>query len=306
MAIFVDESSRVLVQGITGREAVSMTRACLDYGTHIVGGVTPGKGGGEVFGVPVYDSVSEAFDAHHPNVSVISVPAVAVLEASLEAISQEIPLIVIVSERVPRRDVVRILAAAEEAGARVVGPNSLGIISPGRSKVGGIGGPAEDVRRAYQPGPVGVISRSGGMTTEIASLLTEAGLGQSTCISIGGDPLIGTRIADAVDAFEEDPDTEAVVFFSEPGGSQEAELAAAVARGANSGEARRLPIVGFVAGLFADEMPGMRFGHAGAMVEPGGTTTRDKVEELRAAGVTVVDRLGHLPEAVREGMGARR
>lgn len=293
MAILVDEGSRVVIQGITGREAVSMTRECLDHGTSVVAGVTPGKGGGEVYGVPVYDTVREAVHRHRPDVAVVSVPARFALDAALEAVSHRIPLVVIVTERIPRRDVSVILGAARDAGIRVVGPNSLGIISPGKAKVGSVGGPPEDVRRAYRPGRVGVISRSGGMTTEIANLLTQSGIGQSTCVSVGGDPLVGSTLLDLYRLFDEDPETEAVVFFSEPGGSQELELARWFREGSPA-----TPLAGFVAGRFADEMPGVRFGHAGAIVQPGGATTEGKIETLRAAGITVVDRLREIPEAL--------
>lgn len=293
MSVLVDGNSRVLIQGITGREAVSFTRECLDYGTDVVAGVTPGKGSTDVYGVPVYDTVRDAVREQQTNVAVVSVPAPLAADAALEAIAAGIPLLVIVTERIPRRDTAVILAAARRASVRVVGPNSLGVISPGRAKVGSIGGPAGDVEAAYRPGRVGVMSRSGGMTTELANLLSQAGLGQSTCISVGGDPLIGTTLLDAYLLFEADPETDAVVFFSEPGGSQELQLARHVQ---NMGMGT--PLVGFITGRFLDVMTGMRFGHAGAIVEEGGLTTEDKIRAVRAAGMIVADRLRDLPALV--------
>lgn len=298
MAILIDKASRLLIQGITGREAVNITRECLNYGTSVVAGVTPGKGGTDVYDVPVYDTVFEAVREHIPTVSLICVPPLFALDAVLEAIDERIPLIVVVTERIPRRDASIFLTAAKAAGVTVLGPNSLGIISPGRSKVGSIGGPALDTNLAYVPGRVGVISRSGGMTTEIASLLTLAGIGQSTCVSIGGDPLIGLTLSDAYRLFDADDETDAVVFFSEPGGVQEFELAQFVRT-----HAPRTPIVGFIAGRFADDMPGVRFGHAGAIVQPGGATTQDKIEALRAAGIAVVERLSEIPTWLRSALG---
>ncbi|HEV7943090.1 MAG TPA: CoA-binding protein [Solirubrobacteraceae bacterium] len=299
MSVLVGAGTRLLVQGITGREAANFTRECLDYGTQVVAGVTPGKGGEEVYRVPVFDTVEEAAAATHPDAALISVPPLGVLDAALEAIDARIPLLVIITERVPRRDVAALLTVAHAAGTTVVGPNSLGLIAPGACKLGSIGGPAADVRRAYTPGRVGVVSRSGGMTTEIASMLTRAGIGQSTCISVGGDSLIGTTLLDAYRLFAEDPDTEAVVTFSEPGGAQEHELAEFLE--ASGGPPT--PLFCFVAGRFVDDMPGTRFGHAGTMVEAGGSTARAKIARLRAAGAHVADRLDELPVVVTAAMG---
>jgi succinyl-CoA synthetase alpha subunit len=294
VSVLIGSETRLLVQGITGREAAGFTRECLDYGTRVVCGVTPGKGGEEVYGVPVFDTVEEACAAAAPAAALLSIPPLGVLDAGLEAIDAGIPLLVIITERVPRRDVAALLAAARAAGTTVIGPNSLGLIAPGACKLGSIGGPAADVRRAYAPGRVGVVSRSGGMTTEIASMLTSAGIGQSACISVGGDALVGTTLADAYRLFAEDPDTDAVVTFSEPGGAQEHELADFLE--ASGGPPK--PLFCFVAGRFVDDMPGTRFGHAGTMVEAGGSTARAKIERLRAAGAHVLDRLDDLPAAV--------
>ena len=194
MSILIDESTKFIVQGITGREAVNLTRECLDYGSSIVGGVTPGRRGRDVHGVPVYDSVAQLVDAagEVPDGSVVTVPPAFTRDAVFEAIEAGVKLVVIVTERIPRYDVAQMVELAGLRGARIIGPNCLGIIRPGVAKMGGIGGPAKDAAKAYRPGPVGVMSRSGGMTTEISSTLAMAGLGVSTAISIGGDAIIGS------------------------------------------------------------------------------------------------------------------
>src|SRR3954462_2261392 len=195
MSILLTSDTTFIVQGITGREAVNLTRECLDYGSKIVGGVTPGRKGRDVHGVPVYDTVEQVVEANGgqvPDGSVVTVPPAFTKDAVLEAIENGIKLIVIVTERIPRGDVAQMVELAEMRGARIIGPNCLGLIVPEVCKMGGIGGPAKDAAKAYQPGPVGVMSRSGGMTTEISSSLTQAGLGQSTAISIGGDAIIGS------------------------------------------------------------------------------------------------------------------
>ncbi|MBI2081588.1 MAG: CoA-binding protein [candidate division NC10 bacterium] len=284
MAILADEKTRILVQGITGREAATFVRDSLEYGARVVAGVTPGKGGGAVHGVPVYDTVAAALSEHPADATVISVPPAAVRDAALEALAGGLRLLVIVTERVPRRDVAEVLCAAEEGGATVIGPNSLGILSPEKTRVGMVGGPAADVRKAYAPGPVGIMSRSGGMTTEIANLLTQHGIGQSTCVSIGGDPLVGSTFRDLLPAFAADPETKAVVLFCEPGGTAEEALATAVKAGGLP-----LPLVAFVAGRFADEMPGVRFGHAAAIVEGERGSTRSKIAAFREAGIPVAE-----------------
>jgi succinyl-CoA synthetase alpha subunit len=294
MSMLIGAQTRLLVQGITGREAANFTRECLDYGTQVVAGVTPGKGGEHVYGVPVFDTVGEAVRATQPNAALVSVPPMLVLDAVLEAIDAGIELMVIITERIPRRDVAGLLASAREAGTTVIGPNSLGLIVPGSAKLGSIGGPAADVRRAYTPGRVGVVSRSGGMTTEISSMLTGAGIGQSTCISVGGDAVVGTTLLDAYKLFLQDANTDAVVAFSEPGGAQEDELADFL--DARGGPPK--PLVCFIAGRFVDDMPGTRFGHAGTMVESGGSTARSKIEGLGRAGAHVVDRLDDVPRVV--------
>lgn len=298
MAILADERTRIIVQGITGREAATFTAESLAYGARIVAGVTPGKGGQEVHGVPVYDTVVAALADHPAEATVISVPAPLLKDAALEAIENGLQLVVIITERIPRRDIAEVLEMARERGSRVIGPNSLGVISPGKTRVGMCGGSADAVRRAYTPGPVGVMSRSGGMTTEIASLLTHAGLGQSTCVSVGGDPIVGSTFLDLLPLYEADPETRAVVIFGEPGSTMEEALAAHLAA-----HGSRLPIIAFIAGRFADRMPGVRFGHAAAIVEGGRGSPAAKIAALRQAGVRVADHLRDLPSLVQEAMG---
>jgi succinyl-CoA synthetase alpha subunit len=297
MSILLNESTTFIVQGITGREAVNLTKECLDYGSKVVGGVTPGRKGREVHGVPVFDTVAQAVEHHGGPIdgSVVTVPPAFTKDAVLEAIENGIKLIVIVTERIPRRDVAQMVELAEMRGARIIGPNCLGLIVPEVCKMGGIGGPAKDAAKAYAPGPVGVMSRSGGMTTEISSSLTQAGLGVSTAVSIGGDAIIGSTYAELMPYFEADEQTQAIVIYTEPGGRMEAELAAWVTEH-NS----RLPIVAFMAGRFMDEMPGMRFGHAGTIVEGKADTTADKIERMRAAGIAVAERIEDIPALVKE------
>ncbi|HET8592782.1 MAG TPA: CoA-binding protein, partial [Solirubrobacterales bacterium] len=280
MSILLTEDFSFIVQGITGREAVNLTKECLDYGSNVVGGVTPGRKGRDVHGVPVFDTVEQAVANHGAEIdgSVVTVPPAFTKDAVFEAIENGIRLIVVVTERIPRRDVAQMVELASLRGARIIGPNCLGIIAPGVGKMGGIGGPAKDAAKAYEPGPVGVMSRSGGMTTEISSSLTQAGLGVSTAISIGGDAIIGSTYAELMPLFEADPETKAIAIYSEPGGRMEAELADWVRE-----HKSRLPIVAFMAGRFMDEMPGMRFGHAGTIVEGKADTTADKIERMRAA-----------------------
>ena len=298
MSILIDADTRIIVQGITGREAVSFTRDMLDYGAKVVGGVTPGRGGRDVLGVPVHDCVSQITERESVDVSVLAVPAPALRDAAFEAIEAGIPLLVILTERVPRRDVAQVMELAALRGARVIGPNSMGLIAPGKSKVGPIGGPAEDAAKAFAPGPVGIMSRSGGMTTEIANLLTHHGLGQSTAVSMGGDPIVGCTFADLMPLWEADEDTKVVVIFGEPGGGLEGQLAEYV----KTGGSRRLPIVAFIAGGFMDEMPGLRFGHAGTIVEGRADSAAEKARVLREAGVLVAEDLSMMPALVAEAM----
>jgi len=294
MSILISKDTTFIVQGITGREAVSLTRENLAYGAKIVGGVTPGRAGRDVYGVPVYDCVRDVTKKTRVDGSVVCVPPRFTRDAVFEAIENGIKLIVIVTERIPRREVAQMVELAALRGARIIGPNCLGLISPGEAKMGGIGGPAENTRKAYTPGPVGIMSRSGGMTTEIANTLTAAGLGQSTAVSIGGDAIIGTSYAELMPLFEADSQTQAIAIYSEPGGRMEAELAEWV-----TAHRSRLPIVAFMAGRFMDEMPGMRFGHAGTIVEGKADTTVDKIERMRRAGIAVAERIEEIPALIR-------
>jgi succinyl-CoA synthetase alpha subunit len=302
MSILLSKDTTFIVQGITGREAVNLTKECLDYGSKVVGGVTPGRKGREVHGVPVFDTVAQAIEHHGGPIdgSVVTVPPAFTKDAVLEAIENGIKLIVIVTERIPRGDVAQMVELAEMRGARIIGPNCLGLIVPEVCKMGGIGGPAKDAAKAYQPGRVGVMSRSGGMTTEISSSLTQAGLGVSTAVSIGGDAIIGSAYAELMPYFEADEQTEAIVIYTEPGGRMEAQLAEWV-KDNNS----RLPIVAFMAGKFMDdeEMKGMSFGHAGTIVEGKEDTATEKIARLEAAGIRVVERIDEIPDVVKEKLG---
>ncbi|MDQ3090218.1 MAG: CoA-binding protein [Actinomycetota bacterium] len=299
MSILIDRDTTFIVQGITGREAVNLTRECLDFGAKIVGGVTPGRKGREVHGVPVFDTVGQVVEhngGQPPDGSVVTVPPAFTKDAVFEAILAGIGLIVVVTERIPRRDVAQMCELANLYGARIIGPNCLGLIVPGVAKMGGIGGPAKDAEKAYQPGRVGVMSRSGGMTTEISSTLTAAGLGVSTAISIGGDAIIGSTYAELMPLFEADEQTEAIVIYTEPGGRMEAQLSQWMADNDS-----RLPIVAFMAGRFMDseEMKGMSFGHAGTIVEGEEDTAAQKIERLQEAGIQVVERIDQMPDAVK-------
>jgi succinyl-CoA synthetase alpha subunit len=298
MSILISRDTTFIVQGITGREAVNLTRENLDYGAKIVGGVTPGRAGRDVYGVPVYDCVRDITARTRVDGSVVCVPPSFTRDAVFEAIENGIGLIVVVTERIPRRQVAQMVELAKLRGARIIGPNCLGIISPGEAKMGGIGGPAPNTRMAYRKGSVGIMSRSGGMTTEIANTLSAAGLGQSTAVSIGGDAIIGTSYAELMPLFEADPQTKAIAIYSEPGGRMEAELAEWVKENGS-----RLPIVAFMAGRFMDDMPGMRFGHAGTIVEGKADTTADKIERMRVAGITVAERIEEMPGLITERLG---
>lgn len=287
------KDTRILVQGITGREASIFVRDSLKYGSNIVAGVSPGKGGSRIHGVPVFDTVQSALIAQPCDVSIISVPAPNVLEAAMEALENKINLLVIITERVPQKDVVRILERAALLGAKVVGPNSLGIIIPGETRIGMCGGSFENTIRSYTAGPVGVISRSGGMLTEIASMLTQEKIGQSTCISIGGDPIIGTTYVDLLPYYETDTRTRALVLFSEPGGYLEKQLAEYLLS-----HGTKIHMIAFIAGRFMDKMQGVRFGHAGTIVEGEVDRAEYKIEILENAGVTVVRNLSEIPKLI--------
>jgi succinyl-CoA synthetase alpha subunit len=302
MSILISKDTRFLIQGITGREAVNLTRENLDYGARIVGGVTPGRAGRDVYGVPVYDCVRDVVEKQGPvEGAIVSVPPAFARDAVFEALENGVTLVVVVTENIPRKDVAQMVELARLRGARIIGPNCLGIISPGEAKMGGVGGPAANTRQAYRKGHIGIMSRSGGMTTEIASTLTAAGLGQSTCVSIGGDAIVGTTYAELMPLFEADPETHAIAIYSEPGGRMEAELAEWVRE-----HRSRLPIVAFMAGRFMDEMKGMRFGHAGTIVEGKEDTTAEKIARMEAAGISVAERIEEIPELIRKRLAEAR
>lgn len=282
MAILIDEKTKVIVQGITGREATTFVKDMIDYGTEVVGGVTPGKKGFSVHGVPVYNTVKEAILDTRVNASVVSVPPFFAKSAVMEAVDNGIKLVVVVTEKIPRHDVVEFLHYAESHNARVIGPNSLGIINPGVAKVGMIGGRSEDTKKSFKKGIIGVISRSGGMTTEISNLLSHTGFGVSTSVSIGGDPLMGFNIKEAVIEFEKDEETKEIVIFSEPGGTQEEELADYIKK-----NGLKKPIIVFQAGKFADEFQGIRFGHAASIVLGEKGSPKHKIKVMKEAGIRV-------------------
>lgn len=286
MSILIDENTVVLVQGITGREGLKAAKEMSAYGTRVAAGVTPGKGGEKTEeGVPVYDSVKEALAAHPEiNATLIAVPGKFVPSAAEESIAARIPLINILSERVPIHDVARLIALARTAGVLLVGPSSVGIISPGNSKIGSIGSSGL-AGRIFTPGRVGVISKSGGMTSEISRILSEAGLGQSTALGIGGDPLIGFDFADAALLFESDPGTDCLVIFGEVGGTYENRLAEAILA-----KAVTKPVVALVAGVFAEQLArGVALGHAGAIIEGERGKASFKIDLLRRAGAYIAE-----------------
>ncbi len=299
MGILINENTRVVVQGITGREASKVTREMLDYGTKVVAGVTPGKGGQEVHGVPVYDSLSQALEAHPTINAVLTyVPPLAVKDAVMEALHYNIPFINIITERVPMLDAAQIHAYARLRRTRIVGPTSVGIINPAaRVKLGPIGG--VNVDRVYQPGPVGVISKSGGMTTETSWIIRQAGFGISTAMGIGGDFIKGGNFVDLVPMFFNDPQTEAIVIFGEPGGGDEEALAEYVMK-----HGLQKPIIAFISGRFVDHMPkGVQFGHAGAVVERGMGSPAVKMAALRKAGVLVAEVQHEIADLLKEVLG---
>ncbi len=281
------------MQGITGREASAMTADMLAYGTPILAGVTPGKGGQEVHGVPVYDTVEEAQREHSCNAGIISVPAQAVFDAAAEAMAHNIKLLVIMTERTPRLDTARILSLARAADCTVIGPNTLGLIRPGIGKMGTIGGRVDNVRRSFTTGRVAILSRSGGMTTEIASFLSSRGIGQSIAIGVGGDPIIGSDFCDLLDSLESDPSTDAVVLYGEPGGTAEERLAEKLLR-----RRSRLRINAFLSGRFVDDLEGVRFGHAAVIVEGERGSVRGKTAALCEAGVFVADKFDDILEGL--------
>ncbi|GBD07116.1 Succinate--CoA ligase [ADP-forming] subunit alpha [bacterium HR21] len=293
MSILVNRHTRVLVQGITGTEGTFHTAQMLQYGTQVVGGVTPGKGGtlytgkgSDIFPqpVPVFDTVREAVQATGANATVIFVPAPFALDALLEAIEAEIPLIVCITEGIPTRDMVIVSEALRGSRSRLIGPNCPGIITPGECKIGIMPG------FIHRPGRVGVISRSGTLTYEAVKQMSDLGIGQSTCIGIGGDPIVGSSFVDLLALFNDDPETEAVLLIGEIGGTAEEEAAEYVRHSMTK------PVIGFIAGRTAP--PGRRMGHAGAIISGGRGTAAEKIAAFEAAGITVVESPAHIGKTV--------
>ena len=285
MSILLDHTTRVIVQGITGREGQYHTRNMKNAGTNVVGGVTPGKGGETVDGLPVFDTVNEAKAATGANASCIFVPPAGAADAIMEAASAGIKLIVCITENIPVIDMTRAILVVREHNATLIGPNCPGMCTPGQGKIGII------PYQIFTPGPIGFISRSGTLTYEVVSLLTEAGLGQSTCIGIGGDPIIGSTFIDYLRLFETDPQTKAVVMCGEIGGSDEEDAAEYI-------KTMSKPVVAFVSGRTAP--PGKRMGHAGAIISGNTGTAQGKVAALQAANVPVADTIFDIPELVQQ------
>jgi len=297
MAILVDKNSKIVIQGITGREASMVTKHALAYGTRILAGVTPGKEGQDVAGVPVYDTLKRACQERELNTSVIYVPPAFAYDAVMEAIGNGIKLIVIITERIPRHDVAKFLLAAEKANCTIVGPNSVGVITPeDRVKLGAIGG--DNVERCFVPGEVGVVSRSGGMTAECSWMVKRAGFGVTTSVSIGGDPLIGSPPKTIITMFNEDPKTKAVVMWGEPGTSYEEDVADFIKEGGFT-----KPLIAYIAGRFVEEMPeGTVFGHAASIIEGGMGKPSDKMAKLTDAGCYVADNFNDIIQILQEVM----
>lgn len=297
MGILVDRSTRVIVQGITGTEGARATAEMLKYGTRVIAGVRPGKAGQRIHDVPVCDTVADAI-AQHPsvNASLIVVPALAVLAAATEAIAARISLVVILTEHVPTRVTAQIIARARAASVRVVGPSSVGILSPGQGKIGAIG--SSEIADVFRPGTIGIISKSGGMTAELAVVLGRAGFGISTAVGIGGDVLIGSDAVDMLRLFADDGETDAAVLFGEVGGAYEELAAEFVAAGGF-----QKPLVAVIAGRFTETLPiGTTLGHAGAIVAKGRGSYRSKRDALRGAGIRVADRLEEIPVLLRQAL----
>jgi succinyl-CoA synthetase alpha subunit len=297
MAILIDETKRVIVQGITGREGRARAKLMKEYGTNIVGGVTPGRGGEEVEGLPVFDTVEEAWESLGAiDVSVLFIPAPLVRSAALESIEAGVKLLVIVPDRVPIYDVLAIAKAADSSGARFVGPNTLGVLSPGKGVLGMIGGRAVSARSWFFPGPVGVCSRSGGITSSMAYYLAQEGIGATTLIHVGGDAIVGLPLPEVVRLFQADQETEAMVMFGEIGTSQEEQVADLIGQGEVS-----KPLIAYIGGKGAKS--GTRFSHAGAIIEGGRGTREGKVARLREVGAHVVENFGDIPAVTKEVLG---
>jgi succinyl-CoA synthetase alpha subunit len=291
VSIFVNADTRLCVQGITGRDGTFQAKGMIDYGTNVVCGVTPGKGGQSVHGVPVFDTMADAVRETGANTSITFVPARFAAPAIIEAAEAGVDLVVAISEGIPTLDVAKVYQRLSELGTRMIGPNCPGVISPGQAKVGIMPG------WIHSPGPVGVVSRSGTLTYEVVEQLRRSGLGQSTVLGIGGDPIIGTSFIDALRAYGADPQTEAIVLIGEIGGTDEEQAAQFVTAHLDK------PVVSFIAGRTAP--PGKRMGHAGAIIAGGKGTAQDKIEALSEAGIPVADRPSDIPGLIAAALGRK-
>jgi succinyl-CoA synthetase alpha subunit len=289
MSVLVDKATRLVVQGITGKEGSFHARQCVAYGTQVVAGVTPGKGGQLIDEIPVFNTVAQAVREQGANTSLIFVPPAFAADAILEAAAAGIQVIVCITEGIPTLEMVKVMAALKGTGIRLIGPNCPGIISPGKAKVGIMPG------HIHQEGPMGLVSRSGTLTYEAVHQLTLLGIGQSTCVGIGGDPIIGTNFIDMLELFEADPQTAGVVLIGEIGGTAEEEAAVFIKSHMSK------PVVSFIAGQTAP--PGKRMGHAGAIISGGSGKASDKIAALKAAGVTVAPTIAELGQVVKRVLG---
>lgn len=289
MSILIDKDTRLVVQGITGKEGSFHTRQCVAYGSNVVAGVTPGKGGQSLDGIPVFNTVGEAVDRTGANASLIFVPSPFAADAIMECAAAGLGLTVCITEGIPIKDMLKVVPFLKRKNCRLIGPNCPGVISPGRCKAGIMPG------QIHTEGSIGVVSRSGTLTYEVVHQLTQSGLGQSTCIGIGGDPIIGSSFVDMLKLFDQDPDTQGVMLIGEIGGNDE-ETAAEYIRDHFS-----KPVVGFVAGLTAP--PGKRMGHAGAIISGSGGTAAEKIAAMRKGGIHVVEHLGELGKEASEVFG---
>jgi succinyl-CoA synthetase alpha subunit len=289
MSVLVDKSTRLIVQGLTGREGSFHAQQMLEYGTKVVAGVTPGKGGTKHLGLPVFNTVAEAARATRANASVIFVPPPFAADAILEAVDAGLSLVVCITEGIPTLDMVRVAAAMKNSKTRLIGPNCPGIISPGKCKIGIMPG------SIHKQGHIGLVSRSGTLTYEAVDQLTRLGIGQTTCIGIGGDPIIGTSFLDAVRLFNEDPETQAIVLIGEIGGNAEEVAAEYIKKNVKK------PVVGFIAGQTAP--PGRRMGHAGAIISGGQGTAKEKYAAMRAAGIHTVQSPAEIGHTIAEVLG---
>ena len=287
MSIFVDNNTRLLVQGITGKEGQFHTRQCVEYGTNVVAGVTPGKGGQKMDDIPVFNTVKEAVDQAGANCSMIFVPPAFAADAIMEATDAGVDIVVAITEGIPVMDMVKAKNYIKDKKSRLIGPNCPGIITPGQCKIGIMPGPI------HKPGgPIGVVSRSGTLTYEVVHQLTLQGIGQTTCIGIGGDPINGTNFIDCLDAFEKDPETTGIVMVGEIGGTAEEEASEFITKNVTK------PVVGFVAGLTAP--PGRRMGHAGAIISGSSGTAQGKIDAMKAGGIHICENLGTFGELCAE------